>query len=426
MTEREPFEPWHFVQRYDDVPDPCGKQGCEPAEHEAVLDGLAIHPRAARHGAARDPRCDHTKREERAPCRDLEVVEGKLDAARGEARVTGDESQRDAEGHQTPAGAKVPVPGPEKAQKTQRNQCRKCGKLRGCKGKYEQIRVQIGRPLRCASMPSVHCVTLVQRAGSRARILLWAGVGASGLLARACVPEERPGGGAPGPTTSTAQLAPARSFKTVRRDTDGGSAAPEPAAQLRETFEDDFERDKLGDNYRATSSAWTLDAGRLCGAGTENHPVWLVPQLPTNVRIEFDATSESPDGDIKAEVFGDGHSFSTTNSYTRASGYLLIYGGWKNTLHVLARLNEHGDDRLVSQVNADPPGRSDAVVPGRRYRFKVERRDGTTLQWSVDGVQVHRFTDPVPLKGSGHEHFGFNTWQARVCFDNLSVVPLGN
>lgn len=273
-------------------------------------------------------------------------------------------------------------------------------------------------------MPDVPCVTLVQRAGSRARNLSWVGLGVSGLVACACVPEERAGGDA---SAASVQLVPARSYRAVSRKADAQSAMLDPAPPLRQEFEDDFERDKLGTNYRATSPVWTLDAGRLCGAGARNRPIWLVPRLPTNVRIEFDATSESPDGDIKAEVFGDGRSFPTTNSYTRASGYLLVYGGWKNSLHVLARLNEHGDDRLVSRVQADGEGgRTAPVVPDRRYRFKIERRDGKTIEWSVDGVQVHRFTDGMPLKGYGHDHFAFNTWLARVCFDNLSVVPLGN
>jgi len=28
------------------------------------------------------------------------------------------------------------------------------------------------------------------------------------------------------------------------------------------------------------------------------------------------------------------------------------------------------------------------------------------------------------LTGVGHDHFGFNDWDVKVCFDNVRVVPL--
>jgi hypothetical protein len=32
--------------------------------------------------------------------------------------------------------------------------------------------------------------------------------------------------------------------------------------------------------------------------------------------------------------------------------------------------------------------------------------------------------DREPLRGSLHEHFGFNGWNEKVCFDNLLITPL--
>jgi len=32
--------------------------------------------------------------------------------------------------------------------------------------------------------------------------------------------------------------------------------------------------------------------------------------------------------------------------------------------------------------------------------------------------------DPEPLRGRGHDHFGFNNWQSELWFDNLKVTPL--
>ncbi len=182
----------------------------------------------------------------------------------------------------------------------------------------------------------------------------------------------------------------------------------------------------LGPNWvQAKTNAWRVENGKLCGRGAHNHGVWLNRTLPVNARIEFDAVSYSDEGDLKAEVWGDGHSFATGTSYTNATSYLVILGGWKNTLHVLARLNEHGQDRKelkVDKTSDDPRDRP--VVPGQTYHFKIERTDGKTIHFFVDGLEYHKWTDQVPLVGQGHDHFGFNEWEVKVCFDNVKVTPL--
>lgn len=173
------------------------------------------------------------------------------------------------------------------------------------------------------------------------------------------------------------------------------------------------------------TSAWRVEDGRLCGENARNHGVWLNRTLPVNARIEFDAIAMTEDGDLKAEVWGDGRSYATGTSYTNATSYLTVLGGWKNTLHVLARLNEHGNDRKVIAVDKDSDDpRQRAVVRGQVYQFKIERTDGKTIRWSVDGVEYFSWADPSPLAGQQHDHFGFNEWEAKVCFDNVKVTPL--
>ena len=108
-----------------------------------------------------------------------------------------------------------------------------------------------------------------------------------------------------------------------------------------------------------------------------------------------------------------------------ATSHLAIFGGWQNKFHVLARIDEHGKDRKelpVDETSDDP--RQRPVVPGQTYRFKIERTDGQTVRWSVDGMDMLSYTDPEPLAGAGHEYFGFNEWEVKVCFDNLKIVPL--
>jgi hypothetical protein len=170
---------------------------------------------------------------------------------------------------------------------------------------------------------------------------------------------------------------------------------------------------------------WHIEAGRLCGEHAKNHGIWLKRVLPVNARIEFDALSQSADGDLKAEYWGDGRSYATALSYTNATSYLTILGGWHNKFHVLARINEHGNDRkeITVDPNSDDP-REKPVVAGQRYHFKVERSDGKTVKWWVDGNEMLSYVDSAPLEGAGHDHFGFNDWDVKVCFDNVRVVPL--
>lgn len=264
------------------------------------------------------------------------------------------------------------------------------------------------------------------------------------LLLAGCVPRERPGESSkPAPekkekkTKAPPPAAPAASVGAkVLGDVGASPPAPAPSPTppadplLETSFDDDFERTGasvgvLGPAWRATSAAWALSEGRLCGANARNHPVWLARRLPRNAVIEFQAMSESPEGDIKAEYWGDGRSAASGQSYTDATSYLTIFGGWKNQFHVLARLDEHARDRREIKL---VPGGADlngsTVVPHRVYQFRVERRDGHTVRWQVDGMDILTYRDDEPLTGPGHEHFGFNDWAVRVCFDNLRVTPL--
>jgi hypothetical protein len=213
---------------------------------------------------------------------------------------------------------------------------------------------------------------------------------------------------------------------------DGGRDAGEDASVLaaNDAGADGGEARKnasnLGPDWTAArTSAWRVENGRLCGENAKNHCVWLNRVLPVNARIEFDAISYSENGDLKVEVWGDGHSFATGTSYTNATSYLAILGGWDNTLHVLARLNEHGKDRKELKIdpNSDDP-RDRPVVRGQTYQFKIERTDGKTIRWSVNGVDYISWNDPSPLAGQGHDHIGFNDWMAKVCFDNVKITPL--
>lgn len=178
-------------------------------------------------------------------------------------------------------------------------------------------------------------------------------------------------------------------------------------------FEDNFERPSLGSSWRTGTGdgggkgSWRIVKGAIEGKDLHNAPLWLTKPLPEKVRVEFDATSLSAEGDLKFEIFGDGAQ--------HASGYIVIFGGWSNKLDVIARLDEHGKDR-----KAQP---SKKVTPKKTYRMAAERKDGT-LRWFVDGKLVMEYEDKAPLRGAKHAHFAFNDWEAPVRFDNLKVFEL--
>ena len=221
----------------------------------------------------------------------------------------------------------------------------------------------------------------------------------------------------PGPSASAVATASGASGASPSVSAVDGAGASEPPLLVTSS---------LGPNwYQSRTNVWHIENGRLCGANAKNHGVWLEKPIPINARIEFDAVSDAAEGDLKAEVWGDGQSSATSVSYTNATSYLAIFGGWKNTYNVLARINEHGTDRKEIRIEKDSDDpRARPVTGGQVYHFKIERTDGRTVRWYVDGVEYLTFPDKAPLAGIGHDHFGFNDWEVKVCFDNVKVTPL--
>jgi hypothetical protein len=188
------------------------------------------------------------------------------------------------------------------------------------------------------------------------------------------------------------------------------SSSAAPSGEL--VFSDDFEDGTFRPEWRRGEGEngvgkWAVEEGAVVGVDIKNDPLWLDQPLPEKVRVEFDVTALSPVGDIKIEVFGDGNKHE--------SGYILIFGGWKNSLDVIARLDEHGQDRKSRETHG--------VMPGHTYTMAIERT-GPTLNWFVNGEHFMAYDDQEPLTGDGHRHFAFNIWSAPVKFDNVKVYDL--
>ena len=185
-------------------------------------------------------------------------------------------------------------------------------------------------------------------------------------------------------------------------------------------WSDDF-ADGLGDVFYVTGDGYRGEHGALSAHGAHNHPLWLRRKIPREVRIDVDTWSTETRGDIKVEVFGDGHSFDPDGGRYTATGYEVIFGGWFNTRSIIARLDEHGGDMVQ---RTEPK-----VIPGQHYHWRIERHHNT-ITWFIDGLNKDlnepflRYEDPRPLDGTGHEYFGFNNWETDTWFDNLVITPL--
>jgi hypothetical protein len=185
---------------------------------------------------------------------------------------------------------------------------------------------------------------------------------------------------------------------------------------ITDPWTDTFD-DSIGGNYYKSGPGYEVAHGALSAHGAHNHPLWLRKKLPHDVRVELDCWSTEARGDLKIEIFGDGHSYDPDGGAYMATGYEVIFGGWYNSKSIIARLDEHGKD--VS-ARLEPK-----VAPNRHYHWKIERR-GRLLAWFVDDMQTPflQLDDPHPLEGVGHEYFGFNNWETDTWFDNLSITPL--
>ena len=191
-----------------------------------------------------------------------------------------------------------------------------------------------------------------------------------------------------------------------------GNAQVKTQFKRKLVFSDDFNRPQLGKDWKrgygeGGKGKWRIEQGWVKADNIKNDPLWLTKPLPERVRVEFDAQALSNQGDLKAEIFGDGKQHS--------SGYVAILGGWKNSLDIIARLDEHGKDRLAK--------RSITAKANQTYRVALERTDNT-LRFYVNDKLVLAYADAKPLRGIDHRFFAFNDWTAPVRFDNLKVYEL--
>jgi len=110
------------------------------------------------------------------------------------------------------------------------------------------------------------------------------------------------------------------------------------------------------------------------------------------------------EGDIKCE-FGGAEP-------KHIAGYVMIFGGWKNSLNTIARLEEH-TGRMVTDTRRK-------IEADKNYRISLVRL-GNDIKWFIDGKPFLSARDEAVLTGG---NFGFNNWNSRFYVDNLKVFKL--
>jgi hypothetical protein len=193
-----------------------------------------------------------------------------------------------------------------------------------------------------------------------------------------------------------------------------GCKAKVPA--ITEPFTEAFERAELGPDWLDTSGQGRIEGGKLKLSEGYNKPLWLRRKLPESGVIELDVTSNSPEGDIKIEAWGDGESFDPDRGAYESTAYVFVFGGWGNRRSIIGRLGEH--DEAEKAHRTEP-----AVEPGRVYHWTITR-NGSSIDWKIDGQPFLAFQDPQPLNGDRHAFLGITNWQSKVVYDNLQVRPL--
>jgi hypothetical protein len=184
-------------------------------------------------------------------------------------------------------------------------------------------------------------------------------------------------------------------------------------------FQENFENPSHLSHYQQAQAdqghvagEWSIKDGRLHGSKIHNAALWISPlSLSGNIRVEFDAWSHDKAGDIKCEIFGDGK--------THQSGYIMIAGGWSNRMNIIARQDEHGEDRKQDHRCSQYKHTSCTQVDQKQH-WVIERKD-EEISWFIDKKLIMNYKDSDMLQGT---KFAFNNWSAASSFDNLRVYQI--
>ncbi len=190
-----------------------------------------------------------------------------------------------------------------------------------------------------------------------------------------------------------------------------GSSAPDDKGTL--IFEDSFDRQEIGDDWRIGGGKYFIRNGSLTSDYAHNENIFLKKPLPRNVRIEFDAWSETDRLDFKVSLYDDG--------LEHESGYVALLGGWYNSTDALIRGREHDHESVARKtIPWIEGGRPKA---GQKYKWTLIRKD-SKLSWYLENKLYLEYDDPAPLYGEANKYFSVSNWESVIHLDNLKIYEI--
>ena len=167
-------------------------------------------------------------------------------------------------------------------------------------------------------------------------------------------------------------------------------------------FSDDFQRGRLGGSWRIIQGDWKIESGKLLCA---KYPaeITVKKDFPGCHRLEFDVITEAKNPSDLSPVIQSG-------STGFASGYLLQFGGYGNTINRILRLGNVLEGKSVDHRFIEP----------RKLHKVVAQFDGQAVQLSVDGNIMARAADKPGLSGPQHQTVGLYLF-CNATLDNVRV-----
>lgn len=175
-------------------------------------------------------------------------------------------------------------------------------------------------------------------------------------------------------------------------------------------FEYDLRRDTLPEGWVVETGTWTPTPEGLVGAIDEDSAavIWADVRVPFDHEIRVVAEALPP-------------STNDANAFFRAAG--TIYGEGDQRCWIVGNAGWYRHDDGLEKHPAGPTWR----VPGRPIEGVVAFTAGVrndVVYLEKNGERLLERPDPEPLDPATHDRIGLGTWNARIRFLSLAVVPL--
>ncbi|MHC4779743.1 MAG: protein kinase domain-containing protein, partial [Planctomycetota bacterium] len=168
-------------------------------------------------------------------------------------------------------------------------------------------------------------------------------------------------------------------------------------------FEDDFEREEVGPDWKTTRGTWQIHDGALCCSKKFESCIIHKADLSGDVRVEYEAWAEEwPVCSLSCVLNG-------TESWPVNTGYYLGFGDNFNVRSYIKTPR--------GMMTNNPEAR---IERGKRHKITAQRLD-SRITITVDDEVVNSFEDYFPMVGDENKHVGLYSFTSHVHFDNVKV-----